>query len=207
MAEQYILVVEGMKEAIKSIEDLPPKVLAAARMAVNDATRFGRNLAAKKVLRAAALPASYVANSEKRLHITKYARGDDLEGIISARKRATSLARFATDGGIKGQGVGVQVKPGRTKRIEGAWLIRLRAGNADLDTKSNLGLAVRTKDGKKPPGHKPINIKGTNIWLLYGPSVAQILYSDKNQGGVADDISDDIADKLEAEFKRQTARL
>lgn len=207
MAQQYLLVVDGLDEAIKSLDDVPSFVISAARMAINDATKFGRKRAADKVLRSVALPASYVSNAEGRLHIKKFATNRDLEAVISARSRATSLARFVTDSGSRATGVGVEVKPGSTKRLKGAWLIRLRAGNASLDTKSNLGLAVRTRDGKPPPGYKPVNIRGTNIWLLYGPSVAQVLYSDKNAGGVATEITDEIADKLESEFYRQRARF
>jgi hypothetical protein len=207
MAQQYILVVDGLDKVLSSLDELPANLIAAARMAVNDATKFGRKMAADKVLRAVALPADYVSNTAGRLHIKKFAKGNDLESIISARTRATSLARFATDTGNRAAGVGVEVKRGAAKRIKGAWLIKLKSGTADLDTKSNLGLAVRTKDGKRPPGYRPVNIKGTNIWLLYGPSVAQVLYSDKNQGGVVTEIADPIADKLEAEFHRQRARL
>ena len=211
MAQQYILVVDGLDKVLSSLDELPANLIAAARMAVNDATKFGRKMAADKVLRSVALPADYVSNSNGRLHITQYAKGNDLEAIIKARARPTSLARFATDSGNRATGVGVQVSKGSAKRIKGAWLIKLKSGSADLDTKSNMGLAVRTKDGKRPPGYKPVNIKGTNIWLLYGPSVAQILTSDpswmKDQGGVIDKITDPIADKLEAEFHRQRARL
>ncbi|RID91889.1 hypothetical protein D2N39_11685 [Gemmobacter lutimaris] len=204
MAENFILVVEGL-EAIQSIDELPAKIAESARRAVNDATRRGRKLAADEVLRSVNFPKDYVAPRNGRLEISRYATRSNLEATISARSRNTSLSRFAKESytaGRKKAGVHVEVAPGSVRLMKGAFLIRLRAGNADLDAKSNLGLAVRTKNGKAPPGYKPTRL-GNNLWLLYGPSVAQVLHSEKNAGGVATDISPRVAAMLEAEFWRQ----
>lgn len=206
MADQFILVVEGL-EAIKSLDDVPAKTLRAARIAVNDAATKGRKRAADQVLREVAFPASYVAPRNGRLTVKKRASDSDLEAIISARTRATSLARFAKDSSPAGgagrrAGVRVEVRPGSVRRLPGAFLIKLRAGTASMDTKNNMGLAVRTNNGRPPPGYKPTRIS-ENLWLLYGPSVAQAMYSEKNRGGVATDISPKIAADLENEFWRQ----
>lgn len=202
----YILVVEGL-DVLNSLDDIPARTLKAARIAVNEAATRGRTRAANQIQKEVAFPADYVAPRNGRLIVKKRATGSNLEAIISARTRATSLARFSKDsipaGGAKRRaGVRVEVTPGSVRRLPGAFLIRLRAGTANLDTKSNLGLAVRTKNGRPPPGYKPTKISD-NLWLLYGPSVAQVFYSQKNNGGVATDISPNIAADLEAEFWRQ----
>jgi hypothetical protein len=121
--------------------------------------------------------------------------------------RPTSLARFVTGslkvGGTRKAGVSVEVEPGKVRRLPGAWLIRLRAGSeSNLDTASNVGLAVRTKNGRTPPGYKPVKI-APNVYLLYGPSVAQALFSAGTQAGVAKDIEPKTLQFLEDEFWRQ----
>jgi hypothetical protein len=142
------------------------------------------------------------------MQITGFATGSNLSATITARSRPTSLARFIVGGlkiggANKKAGVSVMVEPGKVKRLPGAWLIRLRAGSeANLDTASNVGLAVRTKNGRPPPGYKPVQI-APNVYLLYGPSVAQALFSESTQSGVAKDISPRTLQILEDEFWRQ----
>lgn len=203
--ESFVLVIEGL-DNLDTVEALTKKLPESLRRAVNAAATLGRKRAADEVLKSVNLPADYVAPRNHRLEITRYATRSNAEAVISARSRNTSLARFAQTSYAQSRasraGVSVEVTPGSVKRMQGAFLIKLKAGKADLDTKSNLGLAVRTKDGRPPPGYKPVQL-AKNLWLLYGPSVAQILHSDKNAGGVATDISPEIADKLETEFFRQ----
>lgn len=207
MAEQFILVVEGLKH-LDSLDQVPAKTLAAARIAVNAAARRGRTMAAEGVLRETAFPPSYVAPREGRLAVSKFASNSNLEAVISGRTRATSLSRFVqgptTLGGAKRKaGLRVRVDPAKgTRRLPAAFLIRLRSASSGMDTKGNVGVAVRTRDGRQPPGYKPVKI-ADNLWLLYGPSVAQNLYSERNKGGVYNDISPKVADVLEREFWRQ----
>jgi hypothetical protein len=40
------------------------------------------------------------------------------------------------------------------------------------------------------------------VWLLYGPSVDQVLFSARNNGGVVEEITPDVIADLEAEFGR-----
>lgn len=209
MADAFVLVVEGLT-SLGSLEELPEKTLTAARIAVNEAARSGRTLAAKEVRSQVNFPAAYVAPSKDRLSITQYATNKNLNATIRARTRNTSLARFVLGNpkpGRNKEGLRVEIKPGVVRRLPGAFLVRLRAGTeTNLDTAHNMGLAVRTKDGQMPPSsYKPKELF-PNVWLLYGPSVAQILHSASNGKGVADDISGDIADKLESEFWKQMGR-
>lgn len=204
MAEQYAVAIEGL-DALKSFDEIPDEIVNIARMTINSATKRAYASAARNIRRQVNFPSGYLTGQNKRLWITKFAKNEDLEGVISARQRPTSLARFVNGtisvGGARKAGVRVEVKPGSVRRLPGAFLIRLRAGNAGLDTKSNMGLAVRTKDGRPPPGYKPLPL-GNNLWLLYGPSVSQVFYSARTKAGVAEDITPEIEQYMEAEFLR-----
>lgn len=208
MADTFALVIEGLVH-LEKMTDLPVRIVTSARIAVNEAARDGRKWAADKILSEVKFPRDYVAPGNGRLRVSRFASNGKLEAAITARTRATSLARFQVGTPILGarrgrrqEGVRVEVTPGAVQRLPGAFLIRLRAGSGNIDTKSNMGLAVRTKNGRPPPGYKPVRL-AENLWLLYGPSVAQVFHSDRNRGGVATDISPDIADELEREFFRQ----
>lgn len=210
MRDTFLLVVDGL-ENLKSLDEFPPKLMSAARIAVNDTTRKGRTMLADQVRREVNFPRDYVSPARGRLSIKNYATNSNLEATINARTRPTSLARFAAGdttvgGAARRAGVRVEVKPGSVTRLPGAFLIRLRAGSAAIDTKSNLGLAVRTRNGRPPPGYAPKKISD-NLWLLYGPSVAQTLYSERSRSGIATDLSPKIADELERQFWRQKERL
>ena len=212
MADQFVVVIEGL-EHLNSFEEIPRKIVEAARIAINDTAVRARTLYGRAILKETAFPDAYVAPRNGRLVVADKATNSKLEAVVSARSRATSLARFAQESGPSGgkrgrraPGVRVEVEPHVVKKLEGAFLIKLKAGAASIDTKNNLGLAVRTRNGRPPPGYKPVQI-GENVWLLYGPSVAQNLYSVRNKGGVATDLSPQIADELEAEFWRQMDRL
>lgn len=204
MAEQFMLVIEGLSD-LNALDDAGRKAIDSARIAVNSAARRGRTLLADEVLREVDFPAAYVAPRNKRLYVKKNASNADLEAVISAQTRRTSLAQFASGGATRGgkKGVRVHVAKGAGGAVlQRAFLIKLRAGSASIDTKSNLGLAYRTKDGRPPPGYVPTQI-APNLWLLYGPSVAQVLHSDTTNNGAADALSPEIAEMLEREFWRQ----
>jgi hypothetical protein len=203
MAENYALVIEGLDQ-LQDFAKLPQDIIQAARIAVNFAATRGRTSMANEVLNQVNLPRDYVAPAGKRLYVSKNARNNDLEAVVTARARATSLARFAKENSpTRGKaGVRVEVHKGTTRTLDGAFLIRLRAGSG-TDTKSNLGLAMRTKNGLAPRRAYAPKKLGNGLWLLYGPSVSQLIYSARNGGGVATDLTPDIQDKLEAEFYRQ----
>lgn len=199
MGARYVFAVEGL-DAIKSIEDIPADVLVAARQAVNKTTDRARAASAREIRRQVALPASYVSGENGRLRVSKRASGTDLEGIVTGRQRPTSLARFVrgslTPGKTPKQGIKVEVKPGGARFLPGAFLMKLKAGSQALDTQANLGLAIRTKGGRKPSkAYRPMPI-GKNLWLLFGPSVDQVFRS------VAPEIAPAQGEFLETEFLR-----
>lgn len=204
MAEQYAVAIEGL-DVLKSFDEIPQEIIKAARMTINGATRRAYASAGRNIRRQVNFPAGYLTGEKGRLKISKFATDGDLSGVVTGRQRPTSLARFVTGsiaiGGARKAGVRVEVKPGSVQRLPGAFLIRLRAGTASIDTKSNLGLAVRTKNGRPPPGYKPLPL-GKNLWLLYGPSVDQVFYSVRTRRGVAEDITPEIEQFMEKEFLR-----
>ena len=176
----------------------------AARMAINDtATRQGMTLIRKEMMEDVAFPRGYLAGD--RLKVVKRATNANLEAVILGRKRATSLARFATGPTVfngKG-GVQVRVKNGRTTYRKRAFLVRLRKGASLEEDNYNVGLALALRPGErvnKRTDHLSWLEEG-RVALLYAPSVDQVF------GGVADQVAEPIGDLVSTEFFRQFARL
>lgn len=201
MGRMYAILLDA-KGAIQDIERMPPDVAKAARIAVNTAADRARTLSARAVLSEVNFPASYVSSSNQRLAVTLRARDNNPVAQITARGRPTSLARFAKGGRPGKAGARVQVKPGVARYLPKAVFVKLRSGTADVDTAFNLGLAVRTANGKKPDrAYAPVRMKN-GMWLLYGPSVSQALLNAK-ESGIWPDLTDEILDILNNEFTRQ----
>lgn len=201
MTRQFGIVLSNEAQ-ILDFEKLPEAIQKAARIAVNRAAEQARTLSAREVRKQVNFPASYVSPSGGRLEVKSRATDSSLTAVVSARSRATSLARFAR-GRSRGKtgGVTVEVKPGRARFMRGAFFIRLRSGKADLDTAFNQGLAIRTKGGVRPDrAYRPIQLKN-GLWLLYGPSVAQALLSAKGTG-IWPKLEEQIQDLAGAEFAR-----
>jgi hypothetical protein len=177
-----------------------PNIELALIRAINKTADRARTIAARNILEQVAFPTSYLAPSAKRLFVkTKANKSNPFEAIISGRDRPTSLARFTkqkpiSGGGPKGGQIGVTVSPGRTHYIKRAFLITLNNGN--------VGLAVRTTGGPPNNAYKPKSL-GNNAWLLYGPSVDQVLSAASDSGGVYQEISPETLEFLNDEFLRQ----
>lgn len=210
MANNYVVSVSGIK-GLDDLLDLDQKIETAARRAVNYATNRARKLAADVMMEQIEFPTGYLAPGGGRLKIKKLATANDLEGIITGRDRPTSLARFSRGTPMRGRPpkgqspqTTVVVKPGKARGMSGAFLIKLRAGNADIQTRSNLGLAIRLRG--RPIHNKKIFLKeiSKGLFLLYGPSVNQIFGGEK---GVAERISPDVAKFMEDEFNRQMDKV
>ncbi|QGF21044.1 hypothetical protein MA12_gp35 [Pectobacterium phage MA12] len=197
---------DGLLDVQEYFERMPEVTTMAARMAVNDvAERGALKMARDEMMQEVAFPAKYLDNS--RLGVTKKARNNDLEAIITGRKRATSLARFApgqTPASTAKRGVSVTVQRGRTVTIREGWLVRLKRGASLTEDQYNLGLAVRIRPGEKITGkhtsHQSWLVRGS-VALLYGPSVDQVFRD------VKEDISLPVLDMVATEFLRQFTRL
>ena len=169
----------------------------AERFAVRDATRMARSESSKQIRSQVNFSVSYL-NDAGRLEAVTSNRGK--EATLTARHRATSLAnrvfnKTAPFFGRPKQGSKIVVRVAKGsggRQIKNGFFVPLRGGN--------VGLAVRTPDGKAPSrGAKPI-FDG-NAHLLYGPSVGQVAFD------VFPDIAPDVSDKLAYEFIRHFERL
>lgn len=196
---------EFLKDHIRFFESLPEVAEQAAMMSINQVTEreavpMIRNAAEAQVN----FPNGYLDSAE-RLGVSRLATRSSLEAVITARDRPTSLARFSTMPLRIGK-AGVHVKVSRKgggRTLKRAFPVRLPAGKGG--TASNLGLAIRLPVGEEPSkAYKPILLttdKYGSVWLLYGPSVEQVVRT------VAEDSLPEIGEKLSREFFRQFTRL
>ncbi len=201
MAGQYAVVVEGLKDI--DIAGLGDQIKLDAVRAINDAAEWGRAQAAKEIRDQVNFPAQYLQPGGKRLYVSKKAQRQDIEAKITARTRATSLARFITGSApqMNKPGVTVQVQPGKARHMKRAFVVKLPAGSGPVDTKFNLGLAVRLRPGEVLRNKSDIRRLDKGLYLLYGPSVDQIFLA-RDGSGVAPDIAPNIATRVVNEFER-----
>lgn len=196
---QFAVLVEGL-DAVSEIENLLPAIETAAFRAINKTTLATRARAAKEIRRQVAFPASYLQPGQGRLEITRQAQRGHLSSTITARSRPTSLARFSAPGRA-GAGVSVQVAPGKTRFMRRAFLIKLKAGTGSVETRANLGLAIRLRPGERLANKIQQVQLSKGLYLLYGPSVQQV-FLDNAGTGVATDLVPFIEETLDSEFRR-----
>lgn len=151
-------------------QEVPTVANEAAAGALNTvATRSGLTKIKRDIEAQVSFPPGYL-DSPERLSATRLATSSRLEAVITGRDRATSLARFspgATPENSRGRRIAVQVKRGRTVLLKRAFLVSLNNGN--------VGLAVRLKPGETMAHSFSAVQLDNNVYLLYGPSVDQIL--------------------------------
>ncbi len=189
----------GINDAQGVFKAFPDVASKTAAIAINQVmSRSGMQLIRGTIEEQIAFPKGYLSGD--RLKIKQYAKADNPEGIIFARKRATSLARFAAGQPIGKPGITVRVGSGSATALRAAWLVRLKRGASLTEDNYNVGLAVRIKPGdsisNKKDTHRGWLVPG-RVALLYGPSVDQVFRS------VADELALPIADLVAAEFFRQ----
>lgn len=198
----YVVLVEGLEDLNLADESA---INRAASTAINDTAKFARSDAADTMRRQYNFPGNYLDPSTGRLVIGKRSTPMTLEASVTGRKRATSLARFIVQSnGLSKQGAVIEMLNGQQRTLERAFPVALRSGKDGPG--SNIGLAVRTKDGKKPQNaYKPIELysrrkdgsKRGGAWLLYGISVNQAFRLAKEM----------TADRARLFLQTQTQRL
>lgn len=203
--DSFIVFVEGLKD-LQEFAMLEERISLNVVRAVNKTTDKARTSGARKMAALINFPAAYLQPSGKRFYVSQYATRSKPQAIIRARGRPTSLARFVSGYTPGKEGVTLQVKTGRTERLKRAFLIRLRAGTAQLDTKNNMGLAVRLGKGQTLRNKKNVVKMKNGLYLLYGPSIDQVFLNSAGSG-VAEDITPEVLDNLEDEFFRLMDRL
>lgn len=191
---------DSLLDTAAFIELLPEVTEKAAQLSINQvAQRGGLSLIKNDILEHIRFPKDYLSGD--RLRVTKKARVGDLEAIIGARERPTSLARFAQPGTPIGSrmksGVSVQVGArGAGRQFDKAWLVRLKNGN--------VGLAMRLTNQKPFDNkNKPVTtwLVPGSVALLYGPSVDQVFRTTSQR------VAEPIGQQVAAEFFRQFERL
>lgn len=195
---------EQLHEIARELGKTPEEINRAASRAVNRATAKGRTTAQRQMETEVAFPGGYLNAGAGRLAVTRQSNPSSLEAVITGKGRSTSLARFSRGSPGPGQnGVVVQVAPGKTQRLKRAFLIRLKSGQSE--TRNNLGLAVRLPVGRKPSAaYRPKELGvGSGLWLLYGPSVDQVLKSMVDGRAGRAPLRGKILRDLEDEFFRQ----
>lgn len=174
----------------------------AASQAINGMARKYRKKAADTVRSEINLPARYVSASGKGLYISSFATPTNLEGKITARGRPTSLARYLQGAPRAGRaGVVVEVQPGKARYMRRAFPIKLPQGSSGIETKFNLGLAIRLRPGESLRNKVSARKVSKGLYLLYGPSVDQVFRSNSG-AGVANELVPDIERDLKTEFLR-----
>jgi len=190
----------GIADIEAYFDRFPGIAARAASLAINDTARGPAiDLATAEMYREVNFPAGYI--EDDRLSVVQFSAPDYLQATIRGRDRPTSLARFqegATFGGSRNPGpISVTVHPGDPQPFDRGFLVRLKNGN--------VGFAIRLRPGEPLLGSRAINHarfgRNDDVYLLYGPSVDQVFK------GVAADISPQVGEALEVEFKRQLARL
>lgn len=199
------VVADAFKDLAKYFDGLPGVTTTAARIALNDTARGpAMRLARMQMNNEINFPNGYL--NKDRLFVDRLATNASLEAAISGRDRPTSLARFVTSGSIGSRGgITVSVSKGSSTSLKKAFLVKLKRGKTMDGTTFNVGLAIRLAPGEtiqnKTMPHTYSSMLGSNVVLLYGPSVDQVFK------GVASDIAPDVADEVATEFFRQFTRL
>lgn len=190
-----VVFADALGEVARYFEELPDIATKAATLAINQvAGRDGLAVLRRDMRSQIDFPSGYLESD--RLKLASKASRFKLEATIRGRDRATSLARFAkgqNPGNTRGRGVRVTVKPGQTRHLKNAFLVRLKNGN--------MGLAVRLKPGEQIRNSEKAVRLADNVFLLYGPSVDQVFR------GVADDRAPEIGEMVSRQFLRQMTRL
>lgn len=194
------IIATGLKDMLEYVQAVPELAEEAQALAVNDTAR-DEEVAIRRDMEAQInFPKGYL--SGERYGIRRRATRQLAEAVISGRDRPTSLARFAGGANVansRGRPIFVRVKSGQTAKLDRAFLIELRNGN--------VGLAIRLPEGQEPDkAYKPVQLTRRGgqlepIWLLYGPSVDQVLR------GVSADRAPQIAERLQRNFLRQFSRI
>lgn len=200
----WVIAVEGLS-SLQEVESMRDEIRFNAVRAINETAAKFRTIGAERIRRQINFPSNYLNPGAKRFYVSRKATRSKLEAGIKARGRATSLARFVTGNAPGKEGVTVQVSKGKTQFLRRAFLVKLRAGSGNVDTKFNMGLAIRLKAGDKLRNKRYVRQMEKGLYLLYGPSVDQVFLAQGGPNpnrGVATDMEPDMLDHMEDEFLR-----
>jgi len=201
---RWAVYVEGL-ESIQDIDRMRPEIQFKMVQTINTTTTRFRTRAAEMIRAQVNFPARYLNPAQKRLYVTQKATRGKPEGVISARSRPTSLARFVTNYTPGKEGVNVEVEPGNSTFLKRAFLVKLPAGTGPVDTQYNLGLAIRLGKGQTMRNKRTAIRLDRGLYLLYGPSIDQVFLNATGARageGVATEMTPDMLDFMQREFLR-----
>jgi hypothetical protein len=166
----------------------------AASMALNETAQYARRITSAEIRKEIALRQGSIS---ARIRVRRTASPNDLEAIVSAEDRATSLANYSNSPrqfGRQKRSPRVKVLSGGANQpMRGAFWIRLR-GN-------NVGIAVRLKAGERVRNKNKMSSVGRGVYLLYGPSIGQAF------GSQARKMIPQISDYAETRVAHHLERL
>lgn len=199
----YQIEAKGLDGFREVLEALGAAVEPAAALALNEGARYGRRLGSEQIRREVNLKASYI--DAGRLQVTRRADASNLEAIITARDRPTSLARFGQGAprfGAQRVAPRVRVKAsGGSSTLKRGFYLRLRRGNSVVSSENaNIGLAIRLKEGERVENKSQMASIGDGVYLLYAPSVGQVFR------GVSERIAEDVGIQVANHFAHHLGR-
>lgn len=199
----YQIEAKGLDGFREVLEALGAAVEPAAALALNEAARYGRRLGSEQVRREVNLKAGYI--DAGRLQVTRRADASNLEAVITARDRPTSLARFGQGAprfGAQRVAPRVRVKAsGGSSTLKRGFYLRLRRGNSVVSSENaNIGLAIRLKEGERVENKNQMASIGDGVYLLYAPSVGQVFR------GVSERIAEDVGIQAANRFAHHIGR-
>lgn len=202
MSDKFVIAWNGVETIQQYAAHIQELEFAAVQM-INTTARDTRSEGQRRIMAEINFGSGYLNPAAKRFYVSRKATRAKPEAVITARGRPTSLARFVTaNPGIGKEGVSVQVKTGKAQFLKKAFLIKLPAGSGSVETKFNLGLAVRLRPGETLRNKKAVTTRiKSGLFVLYGPSVSQV-FIDNSGDGVAKDMEPNILDAMESEFLR-----
>lgn len=195
MSGDLTVTIRGL-ESFSIFDNIVKNAPRAAQRAVNRAADKARTRSSKDLRTQVAFKARDLISASGKIEL-RSATPSSLTAVLSASSNARSLARFARPQASRKKGVKVEVQPGSTQFMPGAFLLGIPTGN---DEGVNTILAVRSP-GKPRSAYRPRRI-GNGLWSLYGPNVAQALLN-AEQKGIWPDMEAEIIANLETEFLRQ----
>lgn len=201
MAGNYVVVVEGLQN-IQEFSAMKDEIEFNTVKMLNTTADRARTEGQRRIMSQINFSSSYLNPAAKRFYVSRKATRGKPEAAILARGRPTSLARFVkSNPGVGKEGVSVEVKTGKSLFLRRAFLIKLRAGTEPVETRFNLGLAVRLRPGETLRNKNTTTRVKSGLYVLYGPSVAQVFIDNAGEG-VAKDMEPGVLEKMEAEFLR-----
>lgn len=149
---------QQLKSATQELRALDKKSDQAASRAINRAIQQARTAANRDIRQGLKLKSSYL---NQQLRIAKKASSNDLEAVLSTRKRGVLMTRYAHRE-LKGGGVSVNISGVRVK-LPGAFLMQFANG------RTGIMVRVASAAGKSKRGKN----RSKGLETLYSPSPSQ----------------------------------